>query len=123
MTQRALIVVPRKVFKPKRINTLSVSIPRYILDFTEISPHEELFCWSEGDKVAFSTEGKEGVLMQRVKLRAVSRYKDREYYMLTIPMRFARELGIKKGDYVLLAIGKRHLYVMKYLREKIELLE
>jgi len=46
-----------------------------------------------------------------VKLRKVSRYKNRSYYALTIPVEYVNILGIKQGDLLLIYLDGNSIVV------------
>jgi len=46
-----------------------------------------------------------------VKLRKISRYRDRSYYALTIPIEYANILGIRQGDSLLIYLDGNNIVV------------
>ena len=77
-------------------NSYSVLIPKILSDILKIDGNTFLYSHLDGDKIVYSKNFKEG--SRKVKVRVQVKHKDREYYSITIPMKYAQKLGIEDGD-------------------------
>ena len=77
-------------------HSYSVFIPKILSDILDLKSGTTMYSYLDGNKVVYTKNFKEGA--RKVRVRVQSRYKDTEYYAITIPMKFVQKLGIKDGD-------------------------
>jgi len=99
------LVDVRKVMRIGK--SYSFIVPTQILDSLRLSSN--LFYVHLKDKSLVYTQDTPSKYF--VKLRKVSRYRDRSYYALTIPIEYADILGIRQGDSLLIYLDGNSIVV------------
>ena len=77
-------------------NSYSFLIPKAVSDMLDIDGDTVMYSYLDGNKVVYSKNFRPDA--QKVKVRTQVRLRGKEYYSITIPMKFARKLEIEEGD-------------------------
>jgi len=99
------IIVPRKILKVGK--SLCFTIP------SAVFPPDVFYAYLSGEAIVYSSEPPSETLFLTVKPRVQARFRNRTYYVLTVPAEYARALGITKGMHVHVEVSDGKLVLRK----------
>ena len=97
--------------------SLSFELPASMARAMGVESYTTVYVCVSGGELLYSPEypeaGECDVTPHRLKPRVIARHGERKYFVLTVPSRLARVLGISEGDEVVLRLDGRKLRVRK----------
>ncbi|RLE83326.1 MAG: hypothetical protein DRJ67_12420 [Thermoprotei archaeon] len=97
--------------------SLSVYVPVFMAEIIR-RRHGEFYAYVEDGGITYSPRPPRA-RHKRVKLRVQARYKDRKYYVLTVPATLATELGLADGSTVALYYDGEKIRVVPATPEEV----